>query len=410
MEVIKIETIQKKKKNKKNIDNKTNIYYDIFKRKDIAKFTYQDYLYIERQKTIHCSEVKEEGAKYETISSNSIHNVHDKTYRKILSNKTNATYVINKALNLIKPIEEEEIEKYTNRYITNEYTDKETDIVYKLKNNDIYFLIEHQSSVDYSMSFRLEEYKLEIMKSAIDKEKVKTKEYEIPTVIPIVLYTGKEKWKARRRLNKVQDERLEKLDLQQYNLIDISKYTKEDLLKSDKYMDKIFLIEKFENVDELRRILPKVEKQLTKEQKNNLISIIRANLKGKVGKGKVEELIKEMKGEDEDMLGCVEMVWKEGINKGMKEGKKMIINSMIKKGIKIEETKGEDEDMLGCVEMVWEEGVNKGMKEGIKEGINKGKKEERLKIAIEMKKNGLSTELIQKITRLKKQAIEKIEV
>jgi len=72
-------------------------------------------LYIERQKTIHCSKVKEEGAKYEAIS-NSIPNVHDKTYRKILGNKTNATYVINRALNLTKPIEAEEIEQYTNRY------------------------------------------------------------------------------------------------------------------------------------------------------------------------------------------------------------------------------------------------------------------------------------------------------
>lgn len=63
MEVIKIETIQKKKKNKKNIDNKTNIYYDIFTRDDIAKFTYYDYLYIERQKAIHCSEIIEKKIK-----------------------------------------------------------------------------------------------------------------------------------------------------------------------------------------------------------------------------------------------------------------------------------------------------------------------------------------------------------
>ena len=127
-------------------------------------------MYIERQKRIHCSEIREEDAKYEAISSNSIHNVHDKTFRKILGNKINATYVINKALNLTRPIEEQEIEQYTNRYITNEYTDKETDIVYKMKNKEIYFLIEHQSSVDYAMNFRLEEYKLEIMKSAIDKD------------------------------------------------------------------------------------------------------------------------------------------------------------------------------------------------------------------------------------------------
>ena len=45
-------------------------------------------------------------------------------------------------------------------------------------------------------------------------------------------------------------------------------------------------------------------------------------MKGKIGEEKVEELIKEMKGGDEDMLGCVEMVWEEGVNKGIKEGKK----------------------------------------------------------------------------------------
>ncbi len=327
-------------------------------------------MYIERQKTIHCSEIREEDAKYEAISSNSIHNVHDKTFRKILGNKINATYVINKALNLTRPIEEQEIEQYTNRYITNEYTDKETDIVYKMKNKEIYFLIEHQSSVDYAMNFRLEEYKLEIMKSAIDKDKIKTKEYEVPTVIPIVLYTGKEKWTVRRKLSIVQDERLENLNLKQYNLIDIGKYQKEELLKSDKYMDKIFLIEKFENVDELRRILPKVEKQLTKEEKNDLISIMIANLKGKVGEEKVEELIKEMKGEEEDMLGCVEMVWEEALNKG------------------------------------WEEGIREGRNKGMKEG----KKERSIEIATNMKKSNISIELIQKATGLTKKTIREIKI
>ena len=123
MEVIKIKTSQKEKKTRKHIDNKTNIYYDIFIRKNIAKFTYYDYLYIERQKTIHCIEIRETEAKYEAMSSNTIHNIHDKTYRKILDNKKYATYIINKALKLAKTIDEKEIEKYTNRYITEEYTD-----------------------------------------------------------------------------------------------------------------------------------------------------------------------------------------------------------------------------------------------------------------------------------------------
>ena len=40
-----------------------------------------------------------------------------------------------------------------------------------------------------------------------------------------------------------------------------------------------------------------------------------------------------MKGEEGDMLGCVEMVWEEGI----KEGRKTIISNMIKKGVSLKE-------------------------------------------------------------------------
>ena len=247
-----------------------------------------------------------------------------------------------------------------------------------MKNKEIYFLIEHQSSVDYSMSFRLEEYKLEIMKSAIDKRKIKTKEYEIPIVIPIVVYTGKEKWTARRKLNTVQDERLENLDLRQYNLIDIRGYTKEELLKSSNFIDKVFLMEKCENVDVLTKILRKIEKQLTKEEKNKLINIMRANLKGKIGQEKLEELIKEIKGEGEDMLGCVEMVWEEALTKGWEEG--------IKEG----KNKGKIE------------GIREGKREGMKEGITQGRRS----IISNMLKNGMSLKEIQKITKATTKEIE----
>ena len=58
------------------------------------------------------------------------------------------------------------------------------------------------------MPYRILEYEIEIMKSAIDIKKVKNKEYKLPLVIPIVLYTGKKKWDAKRYLEESQ----EKLD------------------------------------------------------------------------------------------------------------------------------------------------------------------------------------------------------
>lgn len=179
------------------------------------------------------------------------------------------------------------------------------------------------------------------MRSAIDKEKLKTKEYEIPTVIPIVLYTGREKWTVERKLNKVQDERLEKINLQQYNLIDINKYKKDELLKSNNLVDKIFLMERAKNGEELTDVLAVIVKQVTRrEDKNNLISIIRVMLKEKIGQEKLEKLIKEMKGGDEDMLACVEMIREEN-KKIREEGKaqerRSIISVMLKKGMRLEE-------------------------------------------------------------------------
>ena len=38
------------------------------------------------------------------------------------------------------------------------------------------------------MPYRILEYEIEIMKSAIDIRKVKNKEYKLPLVIPIVLF------------------------------------------------------------------------------------------------------------------------------------------------------------------------------------------------------------------------------
>ena len=55
------------------------------------------------------------------------------------------------------------------------------------------------------MPYRILEYEIEIMKSAIDIRKVKNKEYKLPLVIPIVLYTGKKKWDAKRYLEESQE-------------------------------------------------------------------------------------------------------------------------------------------------------------------------------------------------------------
>ena len=127
--------------------------------------------------------IREETEKYY------INQKHDKMFKEILSDKKETVEFINSFLHL--NLIEDDIEKYEKEFRTSEFNNIEADIVYKIKNKNAFILIEHQSSVDIKMPYRILRYKCAIIESAIDKKRFKEQGYKIPTVIPIVLYTGK---------------------------------------------------------------------------------------------------------------------------------------------------------------------------------------------------------------------------
>lgn len=129
---------------------------------------------------------------------------HDKTFKMIFSDKEEVAKFLNETLKPKEKIEAEELEKYKSSFITSTFRNQEADIVYKMKNRQIFFLIEHQSKVDYHMPFRILRYQMEIMESALDYSKIHTKNYELPNVIPIVLYTGKQKWNVAKEIEEKQ--------------------------------------------------------------------------------------------------------------------------------------------------------------------------------------------------------------
>ena len=87
----------------------------------------------------------------EEIYTYNIDNEHDKLFKDLLSDKEETRKFINKFLKLPEPLKQNELELYNSSYITSEYKSKEADIVYKKKDEDIFFLIEHQSTVDLSL-------------------------------------------------------------------------------------------------------------------------------------------------------------------------------------------------------------------------------------------------------------------
>lgn len=151
-------------------------------------------------------------------------------------------------------------------YITSDYEEKESDIVYKanLKGKEVifYVLLEFQSSLDYRMPLRLFFYISEILRehSKNSDHKPYDKDLKIPAVIPIVLYNGKAIWDVPTRFRDiVLNEELfgDNIIDFKYNLFDVNnKYSKEELIKNKNITSAIFLLDqKVEPKEFLDRIM-----------------------------------------------------------------------------------------------------------------------------------------------------------
>ena len=305
------------------------------------------------------------------IQEKQINQEHDKIFRTILDKKENAVLIINKAINA--KIEIKDIEKYKNSFINKVFQNREADIVYKMKDKNIFFLIEHQTKIDYSMPFRILEYEVAIMKSAIDMNKINTKDYKLPLVISIVLYTGNRKWNAAEYLQKSQETlRNIKEDVGKYNLIDVNNLTEKELLEDDTFITKMMLIEKSKNTEETVETLEKVIERTKEEDKDVLIRIIKIVFKEKLGDNEVERLVNKIEeGRGKEVLAVVDMIRREN-------------------------------------QMYIDMGRKEGRKEGKIEGKIEGIKEKSIEIAKKLLSKNISKEEISEITGLDKSEIDKI--
>ena len=130
-------------------------------------FSYIEYLKYSRIIKEEYS-LNEEVAEYK-YDNKKINHIHDKTFRKILDDKKEFTIFINKIFNLEEKLEEKDIEKYNRKFVSVDYTNQESDVIYKLKNKEIFILVEHQTKIDKKMPIRILKYELEIIRSRMDE-------------------------------------------------------------------------------------------------------------------------------------------------------------------------------------------------------------------------------------------------
>ena len=262
------------------------------------------------------------------IGNQRTNNKHDKTFKIVLENKEEVANLINRVIEFEKRIKAEELEKYNKNFITQNLKIQEADIVYKIKNRNIYFLIEHQTKIDYSMAYRILNYQIEIMRSSVDQKRIKNKEYKHALVISMVLYTGSSRWTAKNNIKEMQEKikikNAEPMIENYYYILDINDYTKKELLEEKSFLSKIMLLEKSKSSEELVENLEEINPKLKSEEKETLKRILIYALEEYLEEEKLEQIINKMnKGGEEEMLAMVEMLKREkqtDIARGKSEG------------------------------------------------------------------------------------------
>lgn len=304
--------------------------------------TYQQYIeYLKNNNTMKLKE-KEATYKISRREKKNIYNEkriqevdkrHDKMFRNILSRKKEMANFLNQFLNLREKIEEKQIIQCHTDFVTKQYKNKHSDIIYKLKDKPIYFLVEHQSTIDPEMPLRIWEYVGEIMqKESIIQETYLRKDKVYPVVVPIVIYTGFQKWNAKRNFadRQYQSTNYKEYEINlEYNLIAVQDYTYEELQKKQTLFASIMIMEKCNDTEELIIQIDRII-EMIKEPKDRetLAEIIINVIAFRVGAEKANEMLEKInRREETGMSPLTKMLldleyknWKKGVRE--EEGKR----------------------------------------------------------------------------------------
>ena len=179
------------------------------------------------------------------------------------------------------------------------------------------------------------------------KEKINNLIY--PIVIPIVIYTGFQKWTAKTKLSQKQYNEKAYQEYQNnlwYNLVTVQDYTFEELLKTNTLFTSFMIIEKCETKEELliyaKKIIDKVKKEGNKKLAKNIIKKILVLF---LEKEVIVEMLKDLEKEEEismspvtKMLLDLELKGEErGIAKGIMQNINKTAQKMLRKNMNLKD-------------------------------------------------------------------------
>jgi predicted transposase/invertase (TIGR01784 family) len=292
-------------------------------------------------------------------------------------------------------IDESRLELISGSFVTKDFKDKETDIVYRadIAGTDVifYILLELQSKVDITMPFRLHVYMVELLRRLFansGKKIRKTKGFRLPAIVPIVLYNGASEWSCVKSFK----EYLAGYELFvpnvidfEYILINVNETNEAELLANPTLMNLVMLTDQkcdFGNmIRRLGRVL-EICRRLTEEEqiqlKDWITDVFFKKTKDKLGRKDKENILKIFEKEETDMTYALETVLDEALKRSERKGRR--------------------------------EGKREGMREGKREGMREGERRLKSEAAKAMIEDGIPLENISKYLGISASELKKYSV
>ena len=290
-----------------------------------------------------------------------IHNEHDKLFKRILDRINEVESIIKKTLG--KETEKIEIETVRNELTTIDYRGRMVDVLYKLKDKEVYFLIEHQSTQNTYMAYKIFEYETELINRSYMQNVEKSK--KIAKVIKIVIFTGVGDWKVARSIVELQEEYGNKVKINahyeglgEYKLLQSKDYSlKEIISEKGTLLGKAIMIEKARREDTLIEILDEIipntkekeidemirmieyilVKDLGKKIANKYIKLLESKIKKEGGKSAMVETMRALREDRKRTIMEARNTGKKaGILEGEKSGKIQDAKNMLRENIDID--------------------------------------------------------------------------
>ena len=306
---------------------------------------------------------------------------YDRSYKKLFSHKGFIKYLLQDFVRL-KWVERVDFDKITLEpvsFIDRLFNKKEADLIWKLPLKDgpevyLFLLLEFQSRVDKTMALRFASYILNFYADQFKNKKI----VALPVVFPVLIYNGKQRWNAARRLQDLID--LVDTSLREYLIrfkyftIDIGSFGKRSLVKLKRNLvTAVFLLENVRNEKELENVFKEI------------LEIIKSEADPTLVKSFGDWLEMQLKRENIAAINIREIITQ-------RREHTMLTETLHEILIKREER-----------------GLEKGLKRGLKRGKLEGIKEGKAQTAIQLLKEGLDTEFIAKVTGLSQKEIDKLK-